>query len=89
MLETTKREKTTFNWSYNLNKDIFWSNMNMNNRDEDKKNKSVPSTPTVALPPSLYKQKRGLGSLGKQSSGRFVFVKSQYLILNSRKRSSA
>ena len=75
VLEPNKNEKRgSFNWSYNLNKDMFWSKSNNTSKETKEtgtKNKSVPSTPTVALPATLYKQKRGLGNIGKKGSGRF------------------
>lgn len=72
VLEPNKNDKRgSFNWSYNLNKDMFWSNSNNTSKETGTRNKSVPSTPTVALPTTLYKQKRGLGNIGKKSSGQF------------------
>ena len=66
------REQIGFNWSYNLNKDLFWSrgsNKVSNPGVGGEKHKSVPGTPTVALPPAQYRERRGLGALGKQRSG--------------------
>ena len=66
------REHIGFNWSYNLNKDLFWSrgsNKVSNPGVGGEKHKSVPGTPTVALPPAQYRERRGLGALGKQRSG--------------------
>ena len=66
------REQIGFNWSYNLNKDLFWSrgsNKVSSPGVGEEKHKSVPSTPTVALPPAQYRERRGLGALGKQRSG--------------------
>ena len=54
---------------------MFWSRSAPVTKDHDKegsskpKNQSVPATPTVALPTKLYKEKRGLGNIGKQNSG--------------------
>ena len=77
VLDSTKKDKSQhpFNWSYNLNRDMFWSRSAPVTKDQDKegssksKSQSVPVTPTVALPTRLYKERRGLGSIGKQSSG--------------------
>ena len=77
VLEPNKKERSQlpFNWSYNLNRDMFWSRSAPVTKDHDKegsskpKNQSVPATPTVALPTKLYKEKRGLGNIGKQNSG--------------------
>ena len=66
------REPIGFNWSYNLNKDLFWSRNSQTVSSPGaggEKNKSVPGTPTVALPPAQYRERRGLGALGKQRSG--------------------
>ena len=61
-----ERDQSGFNWSYNLNKDLFWSS-----RPSKVSSPSVPGTPgpTVALAPALYRERRGLGALGKQRSG--------------------
>ena len=80
-----------FNWSYNLNRDLFWSrspgNNNSNSNSSSSSNssrttaQSEPSTPgpgpTVALPPALYRERRGLAARGKQGSGqvlRLLFI---------------
>ena len=76
-----------FNWSYNLNRDLFWSrspgnsSSNSNSTSSSTTAQSEPSTPgqgpTVALPPALYRERRGLAARGKQGSGqvlRLLFI---------------
>ena len=75
-----------FNWSYNLNRDLFWSripgNSNSNNISNSNSStttaQSEPSTqgpgPTVALPPALYRERRGLAARGKQGSGQVLLL---------------
>ena len=67
-----------FNWSYNLNRDLFWSRSlgnNNSNNDNTATTQSVPCTPgpgpTVALPPGLYRERRGLAAraLWKKTRG--------------------
>ena len=70
-----------FNWSYNLNRDLFWSRSPGNSNSNSSSNsnsttQSEPSTPgpgpTVALPPALYRERRGLAARGKQGSGQVL-----------------
>ena len=71
-----------FNWSYNLNRDLFWSrspgnsSSNSNSNSNSTTAQSEPSTPgpgpTVALPPALYRERRGLAARGKQGSGQVL-----------------
>ena len=63
MLEPAPRDRdqSGFNWSYNLNKDLFWSTR--------PSHKVSSPGPTVALAPAQYRERRGLGALGKQRSG--------------------
>ena len=66
-----------FNWSYNLNRDLFWSRSPGNSNNSNSTTaQSVPCTPgpgpTVALPPALYRERRGLAARGKQGSGQVV-----------------
>ena len=75
-----------FNWSYNLNRDLFWSRSPGNSNSSSNSNstttaQSEPSTPgpgpTSVLPPALYRERRGLAARGKQGSGqvlRLLFI---------------
>ena len=78
-----------FNRSYNLNRDLFWSrspgNSNSSSNSSSTTAQSEPSTPgpgpTVALPPALYRERRGLAARGKQGSGQVLRLSFIYYVL--------